>query len=364
MKRVLLVYDVDGWAWHGLACGIRRWAPAGFEVTISSEKKRPRSRRRLASFDAVLWFSWTTCPMEIKSACRRLWTVIDHHGGMYENNPDARWTPDVAATATRNLGKARRRLPQFSGVVAKNPMLLEFTRGLNDHTVYLPAGVDVDHWQPAPVSTQPPLRVAWCGQKDPANAWHSTKGYMQVFRPLLERLEGRPEIVFHTNTASYRNGALTADEMVGWYHGADVFLCTSSTEGAPLPAFEAAACGRPVVSTNVGTVPELVTDGQTGFLLGTFANREEASRVVDRAEERLLELAADRRLLESMSQAIRRKIETDFNWKHLAGDWLEALIEAPEQSPTDTGWWPGRIWASWMGTAADDAATASPTPGT
>jgi len=198
-------------------------------VTITSRKRCPRSRRRLASFDAVLWFSWTCCPLRIKPACRRLWTVIAHHGGMYEYDPGARWTPDVAATPDRNLQKARERLPQFSGVIAKNPVLLEFTRELNDQSVYLPSGVDVDHWQPAPIGQGPPLRVAWCGQSDPSNPWQSTKGYMQVFRPLLERLQGHPEIVFRTNTATYRKGALTADDMVRWYQEADVFLCTSST---------------------------------------------------------------------------------------------------------------------------------------
>lgn len=332
MKRVLLVYDVDGWAWHGMARAIRKYAPAEFEVTITSEKKCPRSRRRLASFDAVLWFAWFSCPLRIKPACRRLWTVMASHRGMYDYNPDARWTPDVVAAAG-NLQNARERLPQFSGVIAKNRILHEFTQELNRQTVYLPSGVDVGHWKVKPISPDPPLRVAWCGQNQEDNPWRSAKGYMQVFRPLVERLNGQADVVFHTNTASYRKGALTADEMIGWYHGADVFLCTSSTEGAPLPVFEAAACGRPVVSTSVGAVPELVTDGQTGFLLGTFANQEEASAVVDRAEQRLLELAADRRLLETMSQAIRRKIETDFNWKYLARSWLEALMTVPEQPP-------------------------------
>jgi len=112
-----------------------------------------------------------------------------------------------------------------------------------------------------------------------------------------------------------------------------------------------------VVSTAVGAVPELVDDGRNGFLLGTFSNEAEARAVVDRAERRLLELAADRPLLEAMSGAIRRKIETHFNWKHLAGDWLEALLTAPEQQPADTGWWPGRIWSAWMAATTGRATT-------
>jgi glycosyltransferase involved in cell wall biosynthesis len=48
--------------------------------------------------------------------------------------------------------------------------------------------------------------------------------------------------------------------------GADVFLLTSISEGITLTLIEAMAAGLPVVSTDVGGVPEVVTDGATGLL--------------------------------------------------------------------------------------------------
>lgn len=331
-NRVLLVYDVDGWAWHGIAKSIQKNAPSDFQVSITCAKKAP-NRWRLSQYDAVLWFSWTHCPLKLKSYCRRLWTVTDHHGCMYEYNPEAKWTPDIIATPARCLTKARCRLPQFSGVIAKNHVLYEFTKQLNDHTVYLPSGVDTELWQPAPISMQGPLRVAWCGQDRPSNPWQNSKGIMQVLRPLQERLKAHPNIVFQTNMATYRHGRKSAAEMVQWYQASDLFLCTSSSEGAPLPVFEAAACGRPVVSTSVGAVPDLVTNGETGYLLGTFANEEEASQVVDLAEQHLVELSEKRELLAEMSANIRLKIEASFCWKKLTQDWLEALMIAPAIEP-------------------------------
>ncbi len=47
---------------------------------------------------------------------------------------------------------------------------------------------------------------------------------------------------------------------------ADVFMLSSDYEGNPLTVMEAMAAGRPVVSTAVGGVPELVQEGVTGFL--------------------------------------------------------------------------------------------------
>jgi glycosyltransferase involved in cell wall biosynthesis len=48
--------------------------------------------------------------------------------------------------------------------------------------------------------------------------------------------------------------------------GADLFLLTSISEGIPLTLIEAMAAGLSVVSTRVGGVPEVVTDGETGLL--------------------------------------------------------------------------------------------------
>ena len=48
---------------------------------------------------------------------------------------------------------------------------------------------------------------------------------------------------------------------------ADVFVLGSDWEGTPLAVMEAMAAGRPVISTAVGGVPELVQDGVTGLLV-------------------------------------------------------------------------------------------------
>ncbi len=46
----------------------------------------------------------------------------------------------------------------------------------------------------------------------------------------------------------------------------DVFLLPSETESFGLAALEALSCGVPVVATNVGGLPEVVRDGENGFL--------------------------------------------------------------------------------------------------
>jgi glycosyltransferase involved in cell wall biosynthesis len=50
-------------------------------------------------------------------------------------------------------------------------------------------------------------------------------------------------------------------------HCADVFALCSDTEGLSNAIIEAQACGLPVVATRVGGNPDLVTDGENGFLV-------------------------------------------------------------------------------------------------
>jgi len=47
---------------------------------------------------------------------------------------------------------------------------------------------------------------------------------------------------------------------------ADVFLLPSELESFGLAALEAQACEAPVIATRIGGIPEVVTDGETGFL--------------------------------------------------------------------------------------------------
>lgn len=55
-------------------------------------------------------------------------------------------------------------------------------------------------------------------------------------------------------------------EVASWLAAADVFCLPSYAEGCPNSVIEALACGRPVVATNVGGIPELV-DSESGILV-------------------------------------------------------------------------------------------------
>jgi colanic acid/amylovoran biosynthesis glycosyltransferase len=61
-------------------------------------------------------------------------------------------------------------------------------------------------------------------------------------------------------------GALNQDEVKAAYQRCDAFVLPSFAEGIPVVLMEAMAFGLPCVSTRIAGIPELITDGENGFL--------------------------------------------------------------------------------------------------
>jgi glycosyltransferase involved in cell wall biosynthesis len=56
-------------------------------------------------------------------------------------------------------------------------------------------------------------------------------------------------------------------EVAEWMAEASMFVLPSLSEGLPRVALEAMATGTPVIASRVGGIPELIQDGETGFLI-------------------------------------------------------------------------------------------------
>ena len=87
----------------------------------------------------------------------------------------------------------------------------------------------------------------------------------------------------------------TVAEMGPWYRAFDVFLLPSANEGTPVAAIESLAAGTPVVASRVGGVPDVVREGEDGFLV--------AAGDVDGFADRLEQLARDPELRRRMGEA-------------------------------------------------------------
>jgi glycosyltransferase involved in cell wall biosynthesis len=75
-------------------------------------------------------------------------------------------------------------------------------------------------------------------------------------RPLIE------SAIQSNNATSYIHAlpACAFDDVAVWMTAADLVTLPSYMEGCPNVVLEALACGRPVVATNVGGIPEIMSD--------------------------------------------------------------------------------------------------------
>jgi len=105
-------------------------------------------------------------------------------------------------------------------------------------------------------------------------------------------------------------GELLPIKFLGWignvdkyYQEADFLLSTSDYEGTPLTFMEAASFGCPIISTNVGSVADLIDDKKTGILCTN--NPEEIAKEI-------YNLWNEPGLLNNLSQNSLTKASKDF----------------------------------------------------
>jgi len=85
----------------------------------------------------------------------------------------------------------------------------------------------------------------------------------------------------------------------------DVFALTPLSEGLPISVLEALAASLPVVATSVGMLPELLQEGENGFLV--------APRAVEKLAERFVLLANRPELARRMGAAGRQLVEREYS---------------------------------------------------
>jgi len=102
-------------------------------------------------------------------------------------------------------------------------------------------------------------------------------------------------------------GRLPHREVPGFLQGLDIFVCVSRRESFGVAALEASACGRPVVASEAGGLPEVVLHGRTGLIVPIDSPQATAASVAG--------LVRDRDLRERLGREGRRWVEQEYNWR-------------------------------------------------
>lgn len=122
-------------------------------------------------------------------------------------------------------------------------------------------------------------------------------------------------------------GQIDRDKTFQFISEHHIMLMPSRLEGFGVAAIEASAAGRPVIASNVGGVPEVVKDGQTGILVPAGDSKALA--------EAILKLANNFELCDKMGREGREFVRQHYQWEKsldLMSQLYEDLIDEPRQN--------------------------------
>ena len=114
---------------------------------------------------------------------------------------------------------------------------------------------------------------------------------------------------------------LPLEELVHLHSSAAVFVCPSIYEPFGLVNLEAMACETALVASRVGGIPEIVVDGETGYLVDYDPENPEA--FITALAARVEQLLADPALATRMGKAGRERALRHFSWPAIAARTVE-----------------------------------------
>jgi glycosyltransferase involved in cell wall biosynthesis len=129
---------------------------------------------------------------------------------------------------------------------------------------------------------------------------------------------------------SKRNGVILISEMLPrekikvLYSHARVFACPSLYEPFGIINLEAMSCETPVVGSAVGGIPEIIVEGETGYLIElesisrTDFNPKDPETFQQNFAAKVNQLLEDETLATQMGKAGRKKVLEKFSWGSIA----------------------------------------------
>ncbi|MDE2408333.1 MAG: glycosyltransferase [Xanthomonadaceae bacterium] len=192
-------------------------------------------------------------------------------------------------------------------------------------------GIDTELFQPGDHVRQldAPFRLLYVG------SWMARKG-VDLLAPIMRELGSGFELQYTGGQAADQHrsampvnmrdlGRLSGHQVIVAMQNADAFLFPSRSEGLPLVAIEAMACGLPVIAMEGTSIEEVVVHGRTGLL----CKREDIRAFANAARA----MATNRQLHLACSASARETATTQFRGDKMVDAYVETYRDLLEGKP-------------------------------
>ena len=242
--KILIIYDVPGWAYWRRAMALKKYAPNDFVVDLSSNDEVKRKDFR--NYQLVFNLDYMVRGYDKRIQRERLNTIL-----VISHNRDP-YGPRVSFPDSYNPARQH-------GFLIVNNFECYNHYGRLPYSCNISNGVDADFWKCLTPIEEREKRVIWTGSGNPKKG----KGWHNVLVPLKAQLELRgfiPEFREFPVGGVLKTWAWPTEKMLDWYNSAFAVVCASEHEGTPNITLEGMTCGCVPVSTNVGNIREFGRD--------------------------------------------------------------------------------------------------------
>jgi len=276
--------------------------------------------RELARADVVHVFSasyasYLLAPLPALAIARALGrpTVLNYRSGEAPDHLSR------SAIARRTIARADRN-------IVPSQFLVDVFRGFGIRADIIPNLVDLERFK---FRTRRPLRPKLVSTRN-FDALYNVACTIRAFRLVQDRwpdasltLVGggaqQPQLQRLVEELGLANvtfaGRVAPDDIARYYADNDIYIQSPDIDNMPTSVLEAFACGLPVVSTNAGGVPAILTHGVHGLLAPLDDHRRLAAHVLQ-----LLDNPDDAARLAAEAHATCRSC----TWEAVRGQWLAA----------------------------------------
>jgi len=174
------------------------------------------------------------------------------------------------------------------------------------------------------------LKHPCVGLLQSANIWDKTKEMLTI-EPALKNM---PNVTFYwVGDGPYRDYVLSAlkkyenfkwlghlqypDKVRDYLSEIDIYALISGIDMSPLTLLEAQLMEKPVIATEIGGIPELMKDNQTGFLI----KKGDSKSLI----EKISLLLNDEPKRSSMGLLGKKFVEENYSWKKIGNDFVNIV---------------------------------------
>lgn len=281
-KRILLVIDVEGWTFDILASKLKKNLNNKYDIDILPGSFFDGNMVKLFLFSSkydLIHFMWrgylsllnnanmdryiTSMGFEKKEFYNKFInnkivtaTVCDH---LYLNE-DEYWRTEEILKYVKSYFVTSKKLDEIYVNVNK-----EKKYGIINDFIDLNLFKSVIRKTP---NNKDKFIIGWVGNSNfiGPNGEKDLKGVNNILKPAIKQLIDEGYNV-ELKLADSAEKVISNNDMPSFYKNIDIYVCTSSSEGTPMPVLEAMASGVPVISTDVGIVQEAFGKEQKMFIL-------------------------------------------------------------------------------------------------